>query len=197
MKVLIREAHPRDAAAVALIYQPYIAQTAITFEEAPVSAPDMTDRIATIQKLHPFLVAECSGDLVGYAYAAPHRPRASFRWSVDVAVYLAPTHQRRGVGTKLYQQLLPLLARQGYVMAYAGITIPNPASIGMHESMGFKQIGLYHNVGYKLGAWRNMGWWERQLPATIAAKPAEPIPWGALRDFNPITLEIGESRSSD
>jgi phosphinothricin acetyltransferase len=101
--------------------------------------------------------------VVGYAYASRHRVRAAYRWSVDVAVYIAPSHHRMGIGRAVYTSLFSILAAQGFFNAYAGVTLPNPASVGLHEAMGFTPVGVYRHVGYKLGAWHDVGWWQRPL----------------------------------
>lgn len=190
MKLVIQQARAEDGAAIARIYEPYVRHTPITFEETPPSAGEMAGRISQTLVLFPYLVGEIDGHLVGYAYASPHRLRASYRWSVDVAVYLDSAHHRRGIGRMLYGQLLPQLAAQGYVMAYAGVTLPNAASIGLHESIGFKRVGVYKNVGYKAGAWRDVGWWERQLIDPLPAAPAEPIAWNSMPGFSGIESTV-------
>lgn len=177
---LIRPATPEDAAAIAAIYEPYVRETAITFEEDPPDADAMRQRIEATTRTYPWLVACIDNAPVGYACASPHHARASYRWSVDTAIYIAHDHHRRGVGRALYAALLPILARQGFVTAYAGATLPNPASVALHESMGFRKVAVYRNVGYKLGAWRDVIWWSLQLNPPPPS-PAEPIPWPQLR----------------
>jgi len=130
----------------------------------------MASRIEHTTPVYPWLVAERDGEIVGYAYASKHRERAAYQWSVDVTVYIADKAQRQGVGRQLYGQLLELLRKQGFRMAYAGITLANRGSVGLHEAMGFVPVGVYRNVGYKLGAWRDVGWWE------LALQPTEPTP---------------------
>jgi L-amino acid N-acyltransferase YncA len=178
MEFIIRQARIDDGAACSRIYAPYVTGTPITFEEQPLDAAAMSERIKETLAMYPFLAAEAGGVVVGYAYAASHRARASYRWSVDVAVYLAAAHHRRGIGRALYGSLLPLLKAQGFVQAYAGITLPNAASVGLHESFGFKQIGIYRHVGYKLGAWRDVGWWELALrdPPVNPGEPTRYLP---------------------
>jgi phosphinothricin acetyltransferase len=124
---------------------------------------------------------EGGGRIEGYACASPHRTRAAYRWSVDVSVYVARTSHRKGVGRALYEQLLALLRAQGFKSAFAGIALPNAASVGFHESMGFAPIGIYRDVGYKLGAWRDVGWWQLILSPGDAA-PAAPSPFEAVAD---------------
>ena len=129
------------------------------------------------------MAADDDGVLLGYAYATMHRQRASYRWSADCSVYLKAGEGGRGVGRLLYCRLLPTLRDLGYHRAYAGIALPNDASVGLHESMGFAQVGVFEGVGYKQGAWRDVGWW--QLPLKVAATddgaPQEPKPWRRSR----------------
>jgi len=123
----------------------------------------MAGRIAEYGVSHAWLVAEIDGAIAGYAYASPHRARAAYGSSCDVAVYVDPVHSRQGGGRALYAELLPLLADKGYHAAFAGIALPNDASIGLHEAMGFTPVGVYREVGWKLGGWRDVGWWQRLL----------------------------------
>jgi phosphinothricin acetyltransferase len=174
----VRVATEADAGAVAVIYAPYVRGTAITFEERAPSPEDMATRIRNILDGHPFLVFEEAGAVLGYAYASSHKERAAYRWSVDVAVYVAAEAHRRGVGRLLYSRLLDILARQGFHTAYAGITVPNENSIGLHEAMGFRHIGTYGEVGFKFGEWRDVGWWGR--PISASDRPGEPVPFPAL-----------------
>lgn len=176
--VRIRTATEADAAAIAAIYAPYVEGTVISFEEAAPSAEEMASRIEIALKDHPFLVHEEDGAVRGYAYAGQHRSRAAYRWSCDVTVYAAPDRQRRGVGRALYTELLALLTRQGFHSAFAGIALPNDASVGLHEAMGFQPIGIYREVGFKQGAWRDVGWW--RLGLAEGPPKGEPIPFSAL-----------------
>lgn len=177
---MIRLATPDDAAAVAAIYGPYVADTAISFEVTPPSVDEMRTRITTLLARFPWLVFEDNGEIVGYAYASPHHVRAAYQWSVDVAIYVDGTRHRRGVGRKLYDALFPQLVALGYVNAYAGITLPNERSVGLHEALGFTPVGVYRNVGFKMGQWRDVGWWHRPLQALPEA-PLPPVapPWQA------------------
>jgi phosphinothricin acetyltransferase len=101
--------------------------------------------------------------VAGFAYASRHSDRAAYAWSINTSVYVADGHRRRGVGRRLYDALLAAVTRQGFHVAHAGITLPNPASVGLHEALGFRPVGVYPSVGYKLGAWRDVGWWRREL----------------------------------
>jgi phosphinothricin acetyltransferase len=114
--------------------------------------------------------------VAGYAYGSRHRERPGYRWAVDVGIYVAEIHRGKGVGTALYEALLPLLARQGFYIACAGITLPNPASVALHESVGFRLVGVYEQIGWKAGAWRDVGWWQRELTPQKGGPPANPGP---------------------
>ena len=172
--VAVRPARPSDGPAVAAIYAPYVTDTAITFDETPPTAAETTARIEAVLARYPYYVAEDAGRVVGYANAAAHRPRESYRWAVDVAVYVDRAARRAGVGRALYDVLLPDLARRGFLMAYAGITLPNDPSVGLHTAFGFSLVGVYRDVGYKLGAWRDVGWYERRLATEFPTDPPEP-----------------------
>ncbi|HEY0232258.1 MAG TPA: arsinothricin resistance N-acetyltransferase ArsN1 family B [Dokdonella sp.] len=179
-KPLYRIADASDAAEICAIYAPYATDTVITFEtEAPDTA-EMRSRIAQIGRRYPWLVAERDSQVVGYAYASEYRSRKAYRWSVDVGVYLAPAAHRRGIGRRLYACLFELLRVQGYVNAYGIITLPNEASIGLHEAMGFQPIGTYRHVGYKHGTWLDVGWWHLALAAPPPLPPHKPAAFTAL-----------------
>lgn len=166
---------PRDAEACAAIYAPFVRDAPTSFEEVAPDARAMAERIARTSATHPWLVAECDGRVVGFAYACPHRERAAYRWAADVAVYVDPSQHRGGVGRALYERLLALLRAQGVHVAVAGIALPNDASVGLHESLGFELVGVYRDIGFKAGAWRDVGWWQlRLLPAD--GPPPEPRP---------------------
>jgi L-amino acid N-acyltransferase YncA len=171
----LRLAQPSDADALAAIYRPYVEGTVISFELDPPSPAEMGRRLAATLAGHPWLVCVSgAGDLLGYAYGARHRDRAAYQWSVDTSVYIRQDSHRRGVGRGLYTALLAMLRRQGFHVAHAGITLPNPGSVGLHEAFGFDLVGTYPDVGYKFGQWLAVGWWRRALsPAT--AHPAPPL----------------------
>lgn len=160
----IRTATLDDAAAVAAIYAPMVQHTTISFETEPPDEAEMRARIEKTLATLPWLVAEdAARSVCGYAYAGKHRERAAYQWSVDTTVYVREDMRGRGVGRALYGGLLPLLAELGYFQAFAGIALPNAGSVGLHEAMGFEAIGVYRNVGYKHGAWRDVGWWQKSL----------------------------------
>lgn len=175
-ELLIRPAEPAgDAAGCAEIYAPYVLESATSFEEIAPDENEMADRIARISATHPWLVAERGGELLGYAYACRHRERPAYRWSADVSVYVDERQQRQGVGRLLYEDLLEHLRRQGFRTACAGITLPNVASVALHERLGFAPIGVYRRIGWKADAWRDVGWWQLDLAAEDSAPPAEPL----------------------
>ena len=160
----IRDADPQtDAAACAAIYAPSVSAGVASLEERAPEPREMTDRIRGIQRTHPWLVAEIDDRVVGYAYASRHRDRASYRWAADVTVYVSAAHHRRGIARSLYEILFDLLIGQGIYDACAGITLPNDASVGLHESLGFRPVGVYRNIAYKFGRWRSVGWWQKAL----------------------------------
>jgi L-amino acid N-acyltransferase YncA len=175
----IRFVEPHDAAAIAAIYAPIVAGTWISFEEVPPGESEMRERIEHAAGSWPFLCIERTGGIAGYAYASPHRERASYRWSVDVSVYVHEGCRRTGVARRLYETLFAILREQGYYNAFAGITLPNDASVGLHHRLGFNDVGIYRNVGYKLGAWRDTIWMQRGLKDARGV-PSEPIPLRAL-----------------
>jgi phosphinothricin acetyltransferase len=170
MPPTIRLATPDDAEHVQVIYAPYC-YTPISFEMEPPSVEEMRGRLAKVLGPYPWLVWEEGGEVLGYAYASQHRERAAYRWSVDTTVYVRQGWQRRGVGRALYTSLLAVLPLQGYVNAYAGVTLPNPASLGLHEAMGFQSVGVYRQVGFKCGAWHDVVWFQRPLKP----RPGEPL----------------------
>jgi phosphinothricin acetyltransferase len=171
----IRLIAPADAEAVAAIYRPFVDGSPTSFETAAPEAEEIRRRIRDLCVRYPWLVFEAGGKTVGYAYACPHRARAAYRWCVEVSVYLAPEARRRGVGRALYGALFPVLRAQGYANAYAGITLPNPASIGLHTAMGFVPVGTFKRSGHKLGAWHDVAWLELRLQE-LPEPPPEPRP---------------------
>jgi phosphinothricin acetyltransferase len=171
----IRLATGADAEQIAAIYAPVVRDTPISFEVEPPTPAEIARRIAETLVHWPWLVCTRGGEVLGYAYASQHRTRAAYAWSVDVSVYVHAAARRTGVGRAAYTSLLALLALQGFYNAYAGITLPNPASVALHEAVGFTPLGVYRAVGYKLGGWHDVGWWELALRehATPAGPPLE------------------------
>jgi phosphinothricin acetyltransferase len=165
---VIRLAAERDAEQIAAVYAPYVTDTVISFELKPPSADEMRRRIEVTLQRYPWLVCERQGLVLGYAYADAHGSRAAYRWSANVSVYVREGAHRRGVGRALYTALFAALKLQGFYNAYAGATLPNPASVGLHEAMGFRPVGVYRGVGYKMGAWHDVVWWHLLLRERVA-----------------------------
>ncbi len=163
------------------IYARFCTSTPVSFEAEPPTVEQMRRRIGKIVEHLPCLVFAVDGELLGYAYAGAHRERAAYRWSVDVTVYVREGRRRSGVGRALYGSLVAALKVQGYFNAYAGITLPNAASVGLHEAVGFRPFAVYRGVGYKLGAWHDVGWWHLPL-APLVPEPEEPRPLPVVRD---------------
>jgi L-amino acid N-acyltransferase YncA len=180
MPILLRPVQASDAEVIAKIYAPSVESTAFTFETEIPGRDEFRARIQKLDGIFPWFVAEENGSVVGYAYASPHRERAAYRWSVEVSVYVDSQHLKKGIARLLYVRLIESLKLQGFYNAYAGITLPNEPSVKLHESFGFKAIGTYQNIGFKLGQWHDVGWWGLTLQ-TPALHPQEPLPTSALR----------------
>jgi L-amino acid N-acyltransferase YncA len=174
----IRVATVTDARAIAAIYAPYVLETAISFEETPPEAAEMAARMASILDVYPYLVFEDGERVLGYAYGSQHRSKPAYRWTVETTVYVDGQAQRRGVGRALYAELLPLLTRQGFHTAFAGIVPPNEKSVALHEAMGFSYLGTFAEIGFKFGKLQDLGWWGRTL--SPGPPQHEPIPFNAL-----------------
>lgn len=177
---IIRFAEPSDARGIADIYAPIVRGTAISFEDDPPGGEEMAGRVSAALHHAPWLVCADASGIAGYVYASRHRDRAAYRWSVDVSVYVRAADRRSGVGRALYTSLFALLRLQGFRAAHAGITLPNAASVALHESFGFRRIGVYPAVGFKLGRWHDVGWWQLEL-GDRALAPEPPISLDALR----------------
>jgi phosphinothricin acetyltransferase len=193
MNVVFRVAQPEDAAAILSIYAPFCESTYVSFEVVAPSEQQMRDRVARVLPHHPWLIGELDGEAAGYVYASQHRERAAYRWAVDVAVYVAQNYRRRGVGRALYHSLLAILRRQGYFKAIAGITLPNAASVGLHEALGFRPVAVFPGVGFKLDRWLDVGWWQLELQPE-APNPPEPRRFQELRDDPAVAAALEEGR---
>lgn len=163
MQKRIRSITAADAQAVADIYSPFVSDAATSFELVPPDAAEIQKRIRDLTPKFPWLVFEGDSRVLGYAYASTHRTRQAYQWSADVSVYIHPTVRNKGVGRALYTALFDLLRRQGYFNAYAGITLPNPGSVRLHESMGFTPVGVYTRVGFKFDRWHDVLWLQLRL----------------------------------
>jgi L-amino acid N-acyltransferase YncA len=175
--ITLRPADPeRDAAACAEIYAPSVETTPISFEVVAPDAAEFAARIARFSATHQFLVAEEGGEgdapeVVGYAYACRWKERPAYDWSVETSVYVGAAHQGKGVGRALLEELIARLRAQGYRMAVAGITLPNPASIALHERLGYELSGTMRDIGWKQGGWRDVGYWQLRLAAADDGPP--------------------------
>jgi phosphinothricin acetyltransferase len=161
----LRPVCPGDAPAIAEIYNHYIKHTVITFEEEPLAVETMAERIRAVTIRYPWFVWEEAGDLAGYAYAHAWHERAAYRFAAEDSVYLKPGWERRGIGRRLLVRVIEELRRAGLHALMASITVPNPASVGLHESLAFKKAGQFNEVGYKLGRRLDVGYWELILDA--------------------------------
>lgn len=160
----IRAARAADAATLCAIYNHYVAETAVTFEEEPVSADGMAGRIENVLSASlPWLVAEQGADVVGYAYATPWKPRSAYRYSAEITAYVSPRHAGRGVGSQLYRQLFPALQARGVHAVMGGIALPNEASVALHEKFGLRKVAHFEQVGFKFNRWIDVGYWQRVL----------------------------------
>lgn len=171
----IRMATVADAEAIQRIYAPFVTDTSVSFEMVPPSIEEMAQRISTTLQRTPWLVYEQDGRVMGYAYASKHRDRAAYQWSVEVSAYVLPEARRTGVARQLYERLFEILAMQGFYSAFAGITLPNEASVAFHRALGFRDIGVFHSIGYKFGQWHDTGWLERPLRSYDSPSDA-PVP---------------------
>ena len=186
----IRLAVPGDGDVLASIYAPAVRERATSFELEPPDGAEMARRVERIIARTPWLVCERAGEVVGYAYAGPHRDRAAYQWSVEVSAYVSESAHRGGVARALYTSLFAVLALQGFRNAYAGITLPNPASVGFHEAMGFTRVGVFRGVGYKFGAWHDVLWLERAIRERDSS-PGPPVELGAIRNSDAFRGALG------
>jgi phosphinothricin acetyltransferase len=171
--LLIRDATAADAVRCAEVYAPYVTDAAVSFETEPPTAEEMARRIDRARERHAWLVAESAGQVVGYAYGGEWMSRAAYRWSCTVSVYLEVGRRRTGAGRALYEALLARLGARGYRTALAGITLPNPASEGLHRAVGFTPVGVFRSVGFKGGSWHDVAWFQR--PLTTDHGPPQPL----------------------
>ena len=190
MTISVRIAVERDAPRIATIYAPYVLNSVISFESVPPEAEEFRARMARCLTDYPWLIAEVDGQIAGYAYAGQHSGRAAYDWSANISVYLAAEYHRRGIGRRLYDMLIVLLRHQGYHSLFAGITLPNSASVALHTALGMQQVGIYKEVGFKFGKWHDVMW----LGMTIsppAIPTTRPTPFSALQDLAHIVPGLG------
>ncbi len=182
MAATIRLASQSDAQQIRDIYAPFCEHTPVSFETQAPTAEEMCQRIVKTLKSHPWLVYENDSELLGYAYANPHRERAAYRWAVDVSAYVRESFRRTGVGRSLYTSLFAILQLQGFYRALAGITLPNPGSVGLHQAMGFQPLGTYQNIGYKCGQWHDVQWFQLALRDGTGV-PDDPLDFKVVREL--------------
>jgi L-amino acid N-acyltransferase YncA len=190
MSMIIRVADLDDAQQVREIYAPFCTATPVSFETEVPSVEEMRRRIAATLEFFPWLVAEDAGRVLGYAYASRHRERAAYRWSADVSVYVREGERGKGIGRALYTALFAILRLQGIFNVLAGITLPNNASVALHEAMGMRLLGVYESIGYKCGAWHDVGWWQFSL-GPHDGPPEEPVGFPAIREGEECVRAIG------
>jgi phosphinothricin acetyltransferase len=180
----IRIAKQDDTASVLSIYAPYIQKTSFTFETEVPSIQEFQERINLYLNSWPWIVCDINGETAGYAYATKHRERTAYQWCAESSVYVHDDFLRNGVAKALYSALIEILKLQGYRNLYAVINLPNDKSVAFHEHIGFTYFATYENVGYKLGKWKNVGWWQLQLNE-YTTEPSAPIKFSEM-DFKTI-----------
>lgn len=187
--IKLRLAKPADSGDILAIYAPYIEKTSFTFETDVPSPEAFAERISSYLESWPWLVCEVDGVIAGYAYAARYRERVAYQWSVESSVYVHDDHQRKGIARILYSALFKILKRQGFRNVYAVINLPNEKSVAFHESLGFSYFATYEQVGYKLGQWKNVGWW-RLIVNEFDHEPVAPVLFSLLdKEFLPALFE--------
>jgi len=178
MSAVIRAASRDDADQIAAIYAPSVTQAVTSFELEPPGATEMARRLAATLEVYPWLVCDRGGEILGYVRAGRFHDRAAYQWAVEVSAYMRGDMRRTGLGRALYTSLFAVLVHQGFCTAYAGVSLPNPGSVGLHESMGFVPVGVYRAAGYKMGGWHDVGWWQRPLvPLPLPHDPPPPRPF--------------------
>jgi phosphinothricin acetyltransferase len=161
--VAVRACRAADLPAICAIVNHYIETTTINFRTEPQTPEEWGKDWQQYGKTHPWLVATVGSALAGLAYATPWKARSAYSWACEVTVYVSPEHCRRGIGSVLYQRLLALLDAQGYRTMVAVIGLPNDPSVALHEAFGFERVGTLREVGYKMGEWHDVGFWQRRL----------------------------------
>jgi L-amino acid N-acyltransferase YncA len=164
--LVVREAVVDDVPALLEIYRPFVTDTAVSFEIEPPTLEDFQARVLAAQERWSWLVAERNGEVLGYAYGSAFRTRAAYRFTAETSAYVSSAHRGLGIARTLYERLFEVLATRGYANAYAGIALPNDASVAFHQALGFTSVGTFHRAGWKFGRWHDVSWWERRLRDT-------------------------------
>ncbi|RYZ47762.1 MAG: N-acetyltransferase family protein [Proteobacteria bacterium] len=180
--LIIRMATLRDAEAILSIYGPYIDKTAVSFEYTVPTLQEFQNRMQDYLAFAPWLVATKDGRVLGYAYASKYRAREAYSWAIEVSVYLAEDARGQGLGAKLYEELFTILTLCGYRQAFAVVTLPNEASVKHHARMGFEPIGVFQKVGFKFGAWHDVGWYRKEL-LSFEGSPSPIRPYQELQEL--------------
>lgn len=189
---VLRLATPDDAKGILDIYAPYIETTSFTFETGVPSEEEFAERIKNYLHNWPWLICEANGIIAGYAYASRYRERKAYQWSVECSVYVHDDFQKKGIASSLYRALFEILKRQGFRNVYAVINLPNDKSVALHENFGFKHFATYEQVGYKLGKWKNVGWW-RLILNEFGNEPEPPVNFSGMdKTFFPEILKAAE-----
>lgn len=188
----IRLITPTDAEAALAVYAPYVLHTANTFEYEIPSVDDFRTKIEKITAQYPWLVCECDGEIVGYAYGSTHRERAAYQWSPESTVYISDKHHRKGIARVLYNTLFALLQQQGYINVFASVLVTNVNSVEFHRAYGFEEIGLFKNIGYKLGEWHTNLWFQYTLQEHVI-DPSVPIPITKMLNDEELKTTINKS----
>jgi phosphinothricin acetyltransferase len=168
----IRLAKEEDANEILAIYSPYIINTSFTFETGVPTEQEFKERIRNYLQTYPWLVSEINNEIAGYAYAARHRERVAYQWCVESSIYIKDDYQHSGIAQALYSALIEILKKQGFMNVYGVINLPNDKSVRFHEKIGFNWFATYEKVGFKLGQWKNVGWWKLQANEYIDEPPA-------------------------
>lgn len=190
---IIRLAQKEDVQQMLNIYAPFILNSGITQETEIPSTEDFAGRISSTLAERPWLVCEINNEIAGYAYAGKHRERKGYQWCTESSVYVNPQFYRYGVANVLYTALFEILKLQGYVNVYAVITLPNERSVAFHENFGFRYLTTYKKIGFKLGQWHDIGWWELQVNPSMQ-NPADPVKFSMLdaKTLSQILLRASE-----
>lgn len=160
---MIRPVRPSDAGAIAAVYNHFVRETVVTFEETPVEVAEMARRIEEATARLPWLVSEQEGVVAGYACATPWKARSAYRFAVETTIYLAPAFAGRGLGTTLYRTLLEELRARAVHSVVGGVALPNPASVALHEKLGFRKVAEFREIGWKQERWVDVGYWQLVL----------------------------------